>query len=749
MHTLPLPGDLVWIRQRRWRIERVRRDRHVVRLDVANRDGRLTFLSPFDRPGTINRSDRLKRVRPQQAVARLAALIGRAHGVRTLASVVDADIAILPHQLEPALAFLHGARRVLVADDVGLGKTIQAGLVIAELLRRDAAAHVLVLVPAALADQWTAELHARFRIVAARADARALEESARSRARGANPWDRPGVFVTSLDYLKQPHVMDSLPPRPWDLAVVDEAHGVCGDSDRHQACHEMLSRSRRCLLLTATPHSGDETRFARLIELGALDGDGLTIFRRSRQDVRLPVRRLVRWQGVTLSPAEHRVLATLRAFEAAVLRAAGAAGRATALLLLSVLRKRALSTMAALGRSLDRRLAWLGEMDREDLEWLQPTLAFDAEQDDSGDDERTGLTASSGLSAAHERSWLRRIRNLVEPALRVESKVTHLDALLARTSEPVVVFTEFRHSLELLQRRLARVRPLAVLHGGQTPLERRQQLQRFLTGTASVLIATDVAGQGLNLQSRARWVVSIELPWNPARLEQRIGRVDRIGQTRGVHATLLVARDGAESGLLANLARRTLAARQVFDGTFLDIGVPDEPTIAASLIDDAAMAQVAAPPRPVSICRLWQRHARVAARRLRSSRSLVARWRHDSEGGSAAWSRLGSLARLGLPPGTAGLAVFTVPVIDLTGTVVERHVVALALKPRLDIDRHRRGDRTLPAAGGPLPIRLCEACGPVHASRRHHGIRQGLRALRPARAGLDSIRSAARIVRPA
>ena len=106
MHSLPLPGDLVWIRQRRWRIERVRRSRNVVRLDVANRDARLTFLAPFDRPATVARSERLRRVRPQHAVARLAGLAGAAHGWRSLSTALHADIDLLPYQLEPALAIV-------------------------------------------------------------------------------------------------------------------------------------------------------------------------------------------------------------------------------------------------------------------------------------------------------------------------------------------------------------------------------------------------------------------------------------------------------------------------------------------------------------------------------------------------------------------------------------------------------------------------------------------------------------------
>jgi superfamily II DNA or RNA helicase len=677
VHTLPLPGDLVWIRQKRWRIERVRRDRNVVRLDVASRDARLTFLAPFDRPTSISRSDRLKRVRPQQALARLAHLLGRTYGIRTMASAVDADLAILPHQLEPALAVVRGARRVLVADEVGLGKTIQAGLVAAEILRRDPAARVLIVVPASLRSQWADELRLRFRILASAADARTIDESGRTGAFAASPWDRPGVWIASLDFLKQSHVIDALPLRPWDLVVVDEAHTACGDSVRHEACHELLQRARRCVLLTATPHSGDETRFARLLGLGRLDNDTLTIFRRTRQDLNLTGRRRLRWQGVAVSPAERRVLAALGAFERAVLRAAGQAGRDRALLLLSVFRKRALSTMGALSVSLDRRIAYVGDSDADDLDWLQPSLAFEDESDDLEDDERIALTASSGMRAAHERSWLRRIRALVEQASRVESKVAHLAAVLRRTAEPVVIFTEFRHSLEVLERRLRLMRSLAVLHGGQTELERRQQLRHFLDGTASVLLATDVAGQGLNLQKRARWVVGFELPWNPARIEQRIGRVDRIGQDRPVHATLLISRDPAEAGLLANLARRTLSARRALGDDVLDLAAPDERALCAALIDQAPPATLAAP-APVPICRVWQRHARFIARRLQSARALVARWRSPADGTRALRARLAHAAVVGLPPGAAVLFVFSLPVLDRVGSVIERHVVAVA-----------------------------------------------------------------------
>src|SRR5207248_418859 len=133
---IPVPGSTVWIREARWRVEASRRENDVIRLDVISREGPRTFLGPFDRFEPVAERTRLRRARPQHARARLADLMRRAGDGRTMASAVDANVDLLPHQLEPALAILNGARRVLIADDVGLGKTIQAGFVIAQLLRR-------------------------------------------------------------------------------------------------------------------------------------------------------------------------------------------------------------------------------------------------------------------------------------------------------------------------------------------------------------------------------------------------------------------------------------------------------------------------------------------------------------------------------------------------------------------------------------------------------------------------------------
>ena len=685
MHTaLPTPGDHVWIRQRRWRVERIRCQNDVVRYDVLTRDRHASFLAPFDRPVWTNRAGRLRYAAPRQARARLADLFGRAFADRTLASLVAADADVLAHQLEPAFAVINGARRVLIADEVGLGKTIQASLIIAEILRREPASRVLVVVPASLAEQWIDELRRRFLITCLHADRSGLDAGSRTGALGDNPWSRSGVWIASLDYLKQPHVLGALPLSPWDLVVVDEAHIACGDSDRHGACRAVTSRARRVVLLTATPHDGDATRFARLVELGALPeiADPLTIFRRTRFHVRARGARRVRWHRVRLSPEESRLFEALDNYQQAVLGAAGTDRRDGALLLLSVFRKRGLSTMRALAVSLRRRLAWLehGHADGE-TEPVQGTLAF-AEVDELAPDETHGLTADVGLDCRQERAWIRRLVVLADAAGLRDSKAARVVALARRVREPVIVFTEFRDSLEVLRQRFGAEGLVACLHGGQSSAERRTELARFLAGTSSVLIATDVASLGLNLQSRARAIINLELPWNPVRLEQRAGRVDRIGQASAVHVTLIVAKHAAEAPVVIRLAQRTLTARRAIADELIDEHVIGEAAVRASVLAGASVS-VPTPSAPLwSLSQRWVRTARAAARGLARRRALRCCWRApDEDGRGGRWT---FAARLPAVRGVKGSTTlfFSVPLIDGCGTVVESHPVAVRVTPQ-------------------------------------------------------------------
>ena len=692
------PGEVIWLRQRRWRVDRTYTTRGIVRLDLSGRGERRTLLLPFERPERLAATDRPRWVRPQHARARLAAIVARACAATAPATMLHARLTILPFQLEPVLAILDGARRVLLADEVGLGKTLQAALIIAEVLARNPIARVLVLTPASLLRQWADELLSRFGLASQIASRERLETAAREVTAGENPWRAPGVWLTSPDFVKQSHVLAALPPEPWDVVVIDEAHAFTGESDRHSCARDLARQTRRLLLLTATPHSGDEARFERLIALGQLASeDTLTVFRRTRKTLGLASPRRVRWIRIGLTAAEKAVLDALDSFEWTTLRAAGRDRAATAQLLLAVFRKRSLSTLASLSASIDRRRAWLdGRADGNAGSAFQGRLAFD--DDDVSAADWTGLTAETGLDPGRERRWLQRLRTLTLAARPDDSKIRRLRRLLLRSREPVVIFSEFRDSIDALYVQFNSIRRLAVVHGAQTPAEFTRELRAFLDGPADVLLATDVAGQGLNLHTRARWVVNLELPWNPLRLEQRAGRVDRLGQTRTPHVTALVARHPAEWEILRRLAHRTFAARAGVgdDAVLLTPPLPDENAVRRAVIGGGAFP-TSPPAARVTLCRRWIRPARRLGRDLIRRRQLARRRDLSvSERGRPMRPRgRGGFAALTGP--ARSLLVFAVPVVDESGAVLETRIVSLAApsmplvdtKPLIDAGRHR------------------------------------------------------------
>ena len=279
MHTAIQPGALVQVRGCPWvlRSDVARADCRELHLEPAaghggaSAGGPIVLLAPFDRPVALAPPGRLRAVsrRAWMAALRTAILGQREPG--SLCAAARADVDLLPHQLEPALAVVrHGARRLLLADAVGLGKTIEAGLVLAELRARSALDRVLVLAPPGLCNQWCAELEDRFGLEPVVADAGWLRSLRPVLPASINPWSVPGIHVASLDFAKRPEVRRSLERVSWDAVIVDEAHIAAGDSERRAAAHAVAARARFVLLLTATPHSGDHRAFHALCGIGAL-----------------------------------------------------------------------------------------------------------------------------------------------------------------------------------------------------------------------------------------------------------------------------------------------------------------------------------------------------------------------------------------------------------------------------------------------------------------------------------------------
>jgi superfamily II DNA or RNA helicase len=618
---------------------------------TAPHDARVVLLTPFDRPAklTAARTVRVVARRAWVAALRHAILSQREPG--SLVAPAQALINLLPHQLEPALAAMrHGIGRLLLADAVGLGKTIEAGLVLAELRARGSLERALVLTPPGLRDQWSAELRGRFAIDAVVADAGWLGSARASLPGSVNPWSVPGVFVASIDFVKRPEVRRGLQEVAWDAFVLDEAHLAAGDSERRAAAHALASRSRLVLLLTATPHSGDQRPFEALCRIGALSADDpIAVFRRSRADAGLTRTRRVHLHRVRGTPAEAAVRRALLDYVRQVwVRQAGQDGR-HARLAMVVLVKRSLSGMAPLRQSLTARLSRLGHPDGPSA--AQLLLPWEDETD-AADEAPSDVLAAAGLEdGAEERDLLTFLVELARAAEPHDSKLRALRRLIRRIREPVIVFTEYRDTLASLETAVGE--DVAVLHGALDRFERSEVLQRFTRGDVRVLLATDAAGEGLNLQQRCRLVVNLELPWNPMRLEQRIGRVDRIGQSRTVHAVNLVADGTAESQLLARLVHRLDRAQAAMGPMDEVLGQQDDAVIECQLGPGSGapwtprMPQSAAPVlMPASMRTLDLRgEARTMAARLEVLRGL---WRASCRAGCRRVDGIRQRARAGV-----------------------------------------------------------------------------------------------------
>jgi superfamily II DNA or RNA helicase len=494
-------------------------------------------------------SDRMVR-RKRRSVLRIAlGAIARARPATGLWTAAEASIDLLPYQLEPALAVLRGATRLLLADAVGLGKTIQAGLILAELRERGWAERALVLCPAGLRDTWAAELQQRFQIECAVLDQSAIAESVAALPPGINPWSSHATIVASIDFVKRPEVLAALAEVPLDVLIADEAHHLTPGTDRGSAVARLAARMPWCVLVSATPHSGDVAAFDYLTDLGS-HRDPIAIFRRTRREAGFHTARRERVMRVETTAAESDLLSAVEAYARAIWRGCGAHDRAVQLVAMTIARRAASSTLA-LERTLTRRLALLGQSP----EPIQVSLPW-GDEDESDGAGNAAMLARPGLADEHEeRSAIAHLLALVRSSA-AGSKIRWLLRALARIKEPAIVFTEYRDTVEAVLAALPAGIRAGSISGALPPDQRRDVVESFNHGDLEVLIATDAAGEGLNLHHRCRLVIDLELPWNPLRLEQRIGRVDRLGQQRRVHAIRLLHPRTVEERVLERLQLR-------------------------------------------------------------------------------------------------------------------------------------------------------------------------------------------------
>ena len=566
-----------------------------------------------------------------------------------VSSPLHSGIRVEDYQLVPLLRALQMPRvNLLIADDVGLGKTVEAGLILKELLLRRRIRRVLVLAPAALRMQWREELDTKFALPFEVVDRDRTERLRRELGIDANPWRSFSRIVASYHYLRQPDIQeqflaasqtqDGSPRLAWDLLIVDECHNLMPSpfGDDSELC-QMLRRIAPCfehrLFLSATPHNGHTRSFTGLLEIldpvRVSQTDELTNRARARVG-QLVVRRLKRELNqestaprfCTRNPPEPLLLHRSRreqalseafhAFRAAV-RGAIAAGQArerAGTFAIEILGKRLLSCPTAFADSWYRARDGYARAEQAakaatdaDVTAAQRSVERET-SDDRETEERTGTAA--GVVGA----WLLNVADSVgaemtaidnalealgftsggpvtiEQTPRVDARFDALSDLIEgllllpagndskpafRDDERLVVFTEYKTTLDYLERRLRERYGSRVLTlfgsggaGGMDDTHRNRVREAFNDPDSEVriLIATDAASEGLNLHRSARYLLHYDCPWNPSRLEQRNGRLDRYGQARDVTVHHFLNNDDPDLRFLDHVIKKADEIRE-------------------------------------------------------------------------------------------------------------------------------------------------------------------------------------------
>jgi superfamily II DNA or RNA helicase len=650
-----LPGTEVELRGLRWEVvfAQPAGEQHLYRLRCLAgglRGRELDVLVPFENPRPIASAlDPARAARLQEwRVFHDAFLLEQALGPSALLAAQPGRLRIKPYQLVPVMRALRMSRpRLLVADDVGLGKTIEAGLVLAELIARRRAHRVLIVSPAGpLLRQWQQEMRERFGMRFRILDADAVKQIRYENELGANTFDHVALGLISIDFAKQEKVIEEIERSHFDVVIVNEAHHCVSlgtaadreDSQRRKLAEVLARRADALLLLTATPHDGYDPHFASLVELldpslvdgkGALRGEGYKahVVRRLKRHIKKDdgsdefKERHVHPEAV---PFDRGTTPRFAEFQEGLLalvapqlkRALRKRAYGDVLAFISLL-KRSVSTAAACASTLDVIAKRLGELAKEGAEGQEArrqrlrtlrdlvrrrerngSLSFEEEQDlaaleaedmaaelaEEGADELLVKLGSAERAARREhdrikqitatRDGLAALARLAEKAAGEDPKLASLVAQIRaiREAEPganVLVYTEYTDSQAAAVARLGAARDRGELAGevialsGEDPdAKRSAATEAFTTRDGLVLVSTDASAEGLNLHARCHHLIHLELPYNPNRLEQRNGRIDRFGQEHDPQIRYLYLAGSFEERLLARLVVKYEAQRK-------------------------------------------------------------------------------------------------------------------------------------------------------------------------------------------
>ncbi len=542
-----------------------------------------------------------------------------AHLYDPLFAVSVSKIDPLPHQLEAVYEYMlpQPALRFMLADDPGAGKTIMGGLLLKELKLRGVVTRTLIVVPSPLRTQWQRELQEKFD------EHFDIVERATLTALGTErTWNLAHQAIVSIDFVKQPEVLDGIAISDmWDLIIVDEAHKMSAyrrsptkiDRSQRNRLGEILSeRAERFLLMTATPHKGDTENFRLLLAL--IDSDLFAneqilqravarqenpiFLRRLKEDMRqfnhqplFPPRNAITVPYELKGEERNLYERVTRYVENYFNRALSDENRNVTFALI-VLQRRLASSVRAVRRSLENRHQRLMNLrievlrDPEELERMRKERFETVDDEDMTEEKRWELeqkalrfTVAQNIEELDNE--LAQLEELIELAKQVEArqperKLQELKGVLQKLDieqpgEKLLIFTEAKDTLDYLIENLTEWRVATTeIHGQMKPEDRVAAEDIFRSDEVRVMVATEAAGEGINLQF-CHLMVNYDIPWNPTRLEQRLGRIHRYGQDREVFMYNLVAVNTREGRVLQAVfdkleqMRKEMGSDRVYD----------------------------------------------------------------------------------------------------------------------------------------------------------------------------------------
>lgn len=610
--NIPEPGQLVEVRRRQWVVAEVDASKlgsvqqHAVRLASIDEDAlgeELQVIWEIEPGAHVIERAGLPAITGQDDSDTLEAFLDAVRwGAATnadrgfLQAPFRSGVTLEDFQLDPLVRAIDMARvNLLIADDVGLGKTIEAGLVIQEMLLRHRARTVLIVCPASLQEKWRLEMAEKFGLEFRIVDSTYIKEMRRERGIHVNPWNSFPRLITSMDWAKAGEGLrafrDILPahanyPRKFDLLVVDEAHNVAPAAGAQYALESQRTRLIRTiaphfqhhLFLTATPHNGYTESFTSLLELLDDQRFARNIMPDEKQLAQVMIRRLkseitdkdgqliyaprkLEALGVDYTAKEREIHHKLQSFCASREVADAELGGVTGVSFINqLLKKRLFSSPAAFASTLAKHIATLesgavrkdrgGLSDRILLKAIQRAeedYANDADVETAQQEAVEEATRRSRPLNDVERGLLDELRQWSQQAMhqtdsKAKAVLAWIDSYLKTNGDwngkRVILFTEYRTTLDWLQRILATHDlggdRLMTLHGGMDYDDRELVKAAFQAAPdvspVCILLATDAASEGIDLQNHCNYLIHLEIPYNPNVMEQRNGRIDRHGQ---------------------------------------------------------------------------------------------------------------------------------------------------------------------------------------------------------------------------